>query len=193
MESELMPCCSDGSLDGEFDVVMYDVWHLRAGDSSSPPQWAAQSFPINTRCDKSGQEQIIYYVLRLDKTNTSDCCRDEKRLCKLMRNATTQFFLCRQHKIFMNQPDPDTIGNAPSGPPTTLQFYDSLGFRRKNPGPLQNRYLTATYECHEGYQMKNGKNDRLFCSGRRWVGTKPKCIKMKGKFLTPVLCKNQCS
>jgi len=78
--------------------------------------------------------------------------------------------------------------------PISRYLHVNFHFRKKNPGPLQNRYLTATYECEDGFEMRNPGNDKMFCSGRRWVATKPRCIRLKGKtqylfwILTPKNC-----
>ncbi|KAL0280085.1 UNVERIFIED_CONTAM: hypothetical protein PYX00_001479 [Menopon gallinae] len=49
--------------------------------------------------------------------------------------------------------------------------------KRNERGPQKNRYLLATYECVKGFNLKNKRNDRMFCSQSRWLGAKPKCQK----------------
>ncbi|XP_053687239.1 uncharacterized protein LOC128736776 [Sabethes cyaneus] len=37
-------------------------------------------------------------------------------------------------------------------------------------------FLVAFYECDDHYELQPAETDRLFCSGKQWIGTKPSCI-----------------
>uniref|UniRef100_A0A182NIS0 Sushi domain-containing protein n=1 Tax=Anopheles dirus TaxID=7168 RepID=A0A182NIS0_9DIPT len=45
--------------------------------------------------------------------------------------------------------------------------------RRKKNG---NIFLVAHYECDDYYELQPPEHDRLYCSGRKWVGKRPECI-----------------
>ncbi|XP_038117535.1 multiple epidermal growth factor-like domains protein 6 isoform X3 [Culex quinquefasciatus] len=37
-------------------------------------------------------------------------------------------------------------------------------------------FLVAFYECDDYYELQPAETDRLFCSGKKWVGTRPTCV-----------------
>ncbi|XP_058456120.1 fibrillin-2-like [Malaya genurostris] len=37
-------------------------------------------------------------------------------------------------------------------------------------------FLVAFYECDDYYELQPAETDRLFCSGKQWIGTKPNCV-----------------
>lgn len=41
-------------------------------------------------------------------------------------------------------------------------------------------FLVAVYECDEEYDLLVPSENRLYCSGRKWIGTEPKCISKNG-------------
>uniref|UniRef100_A0A182SAJ4 EGF-like domain-containing protein n=1 Tax=Anopheles maculatus TaxID=74869 RepID=A0A182SAJ4_9DIPT len=45
--------------------------------------------------------------------------------------------------------------------------------RRKKNG---NIFLVAFYECDDYYELQPPEHDRLYCSGRKWIGKRPECI-----------------
>nr|XP_040220897.2 fibrillin-2 isoform X4 [Anopheles coluzzii] len=45
--------------------------------------------------------------------------------------------------------------------------------RRKKAG---NIFLVAYYECDDYYELQPPEHDRLYCSGKKWIGKRPECI-----------------
>lgn len=39
--------------------------------------------------------------------------------------------------------------------------------------------MVAFYECDDDYELGDLEVDRLYCSKKEWIGTKPYCISVK--------------
>lgn len=42
-------------------------------------------------------------------------------------------------------------------------------------------FLVAFYECDDYYELQPPDTDRLFCSGKQWIGKKPSCVSTRGE------------
>lgn len=60
---------------------------------------------------------------------------------------------------------------APRLPNMQVARYD----RRQNPYSPHNYYLTAVYQCKDGYEMRDTRFTELHCRKQDWVGVRPIC------------------
>lgn len=42
-------------------------------------------------------------------------------------------------------------------------------------------FLVAFYECDDYYELQPPDTDRLFCSGKQWIGQTPSCVSTRGE------------
>lgn len=42
-------------------------------------------------------------------------------------------------------------------------------------------FLVAFYECDDYYELQPPDTDRLFCSGKQWIGKTPSCVSTRGE------------
>ncbi|XP_055538598.1 fibrillin-1 isoform X2 [Wyeomyia smithii] len=134
--------------------------------------------PVDIRCDIDSDEWQVNQLPKCveestdDGTSSSSSSSQQQKKRKNARGQNIQEETAVS-SAFAVQLDLSCMAQGLIHAPEIDNGYVVKYNRRKKDDHI---FLVAFYECDDRYELQPAEMDRLFCSGKQWIGTKPSCV-----------------